>query len=73
MPPETEETKQAGRRAWAVAVGAGSEFVGYTLAGVFLGSWVDGKIGSGPWGVLVMSLFGISLGLYRFVRAVTRP
>lgn len=73
MPPETEEAARARRSAWGLAVGAGSEFVGYTLAGFFTGTWIDGKLGSDPWGALVVSVSGITLGLYRFVRAFSRP
>jgi ATP synthase protein I len=73
MPPETESSAQARRQAWAIAVGAGSEFVGYALAGYFAGDWLDGKLGSSPWGSLLTTIAGITLGLYRFVRAFSRP
>ena len=76
MSAETEKSEkdaQASRSAWAMALGGGSEFVGYTLAGFFAGQWLDGKLGSAPWGTLIASMTGITLGLYRFVRAFIRP
>ena len=73
MPQETEESEQARRSAWGIALGAGSEFVAYALIGFFAGTWLDGKLGSAPWGALVGSVGAITLGLYRFVRAFVRP
>ena len=73
MPQKTEESAQARRSAWGIALGAGSEFVAYALIGFFAGTWVDGKLGSSPWGALVGSVGAITLGLYRFVRSFVRP
>ncbi|MBI3288680.1 MAG: AtpZ/AtpI family protein [Elusimicrobia bacterium] len=73
MTAEPEKSAQARRSAWAMALGGGSEFVGYTLAGFFAGQWLDGKLGSAPWLTLIVSMTGIILGLYRFVRAFIRP
>jgi F0F1-type ATP synthase assembly protein I len=69
MPQETEESAQARRSAWGIALGAGSEFVAYALIGFFAGTWLDEKFGSAPWCALVGSVSAITLGLYRFVRA----
>ena len=73
MPQETEESAQARRSAWAIALGAGSEFVAYALIGVVAGTWLDNKFGSAPWCALVGSVGAITLGLYRFVRAFVSP
>jgi F0F1-type ATP synthase assembly protein I len=73
MPQETEESAQARRSAWGIALGAGSEFVAYALIGFFAGTWLDEKFGSAPWCALGGSVGAITLGLYRFVRAFTRP
>jgi F0F1-type ATP synthase assembly protein I len=72
MSQETEESAQARRSAWAIALGAGSEFVACALIGFFAGTWLDGKLGSAPWGALVGSVGAITLGLTRFVRAFIR-
>lgn len=69
MSQETEESAQARRSAWGIALGAGSEFVAYALIGFFSGSWLDEKFHSAPWCALVMSVGAITLGLYRFVRS----
>lgn len=73
MPQETEETARARRSAWAIAFGAGTEFVAYALVGFFAGTWLDEKFGFAPWGALVGSVGAITLGLYQFVRAFVRP
>ncbi len=74
MPQETEESAQANRSAWAIALGAGSEFVAYALVGVIAGTWLDKKFGfATPWCALVGSMGAITLGLYRFIRSFTRP
>jgi len=69
MSQETEESAQAQRSAWGIALGAGSEFVAYALIGFFTGSWLDEKFHSAPWFALVLSVGAITLGLYRFVRS----
>ncbi|MFI5360744.1 MAG: AtpZ/AtpI family protein [Elusimicrobiota bacterium] len=74
MSQETEESAQARRSAWGIALGAGSEFVAYALIGVVAGTWIDKKFGfATPWAALGGSVGAITLGLYRFVRAFVRP
>ena len=62
MSQETEESAQAQRSAWGIALGAGSEFVAYALIGFFAGSWLDEKFHSAPWCAQVMSVGAITLG-----------
>lgn len=38
---------------------------------VVLGWWVDRKFGYEPWGITVLSLVGIAVGLYHFVKETT--
>jgi len=73
MPAETEETKEARRRSWALALSVGWELASFALFGFGLGYWLDGRYGSSPWGVLVLTLVGIVLGLYRLIRTFSRP
>jgi F0F1-type ATP synthase assembly protein I len=74
MSQETEGSAQARPSAWAIAFGAGSEFVAYALVGVVAGTWLDKKFGfATPWCALVGSVGAITFGLYRFVRAFVRP
>ena len=61
-------TRPRGRSAWGLALGAGSELVVSVLAGVFVGRWLDGRLGTQPWLALLGTVAGISLGLYRLIR-----
>jgi F0F1-type ATP synthase assembly protein I len=73
MPVETEQDKEGRRRAWAVATSVGSELAGIVLVCVGIGYWLDKRYSTSPWGTLIGTLFGISYGLFRLVRAVSRP
>lgn len=57
------------RNPWGTALGAGSELAVSSLAGFFLGRWLDGKFGTSPWLLLAGILLGISVGLYQLIRA----
>ncbi|MBI4371565.1 MAG: AtpZ/AtpI family protein [Elusimicrobia bacterium] len=72
MPTEPAAQQEARRRSWALAVSVGWELASFSLLGFGLGYWIDGRWGSSPWGILVSTLFGIVLGLYRVVRGVLR-
>lgn len=43
------------------------------IIGVFtwLGTWADGRFGSGPWGTVVLMLLGVFLAMYQVIRAVS--
>jgi F0F1-type ATP synthase assembly protein I len=34
----------------------------------FVGRWLDGKLGTEPWLMLIGALIGVGGGLYRFIR-----
>ncbi|MBI4376604.1 MAG: AtpZ/AtpI family protein [Elusimicrobia bacterium] len=55
-----------------MALGSGAELVVYALAGLFFGQWLDGKLGSGPYLMLLGAVAGISGGLYRLVRSTAK-
>ena len=38
------------------------------VAGLFLGQWVDGKLGTGPWLTLVGLILGSIAGFYNLIR-----
>lgn len=40
--------------------------------GVAVGFWVDGRWQTGPWGVLIGALIGLTTGLYLLIRDVLR-
>ena len=73
MPVDNEKVKEERRRAWSQALSIGWELASFTVLGFALGYWLDGRFGSSPWGVLVVTLLGIGLGLYRTVRLFTGP
>ncbi len=70
--PESEQVKDARRRAWANAMSVGWELSSFTLLGLAAGWWFDKRFRSSPWGVLVGALVGIVSGLYRLIRTFAR-
>ena len=68
MPVNPSEPPRSEDNPWAFAMGAGSELVGAVLAGFFAGQWLDKKLGTGPWLMLVGAICGITLGLYGLIR-----
>ncbi len=52
---------------WAYAT-VGIEVVVPVLVLMFAGYWIDGRLSSGPWFLLIGALAGIALGLYGLLR-----
>ena len=73
MPEEKESPQEAQRSALAVALGIGWELAVFTGLSFWLGYWLDGRFRSSPWGVLVCTLTGICVALYRLVRTFSGP
>ena len=48
--------------------GAGFQFTAAVLAGVFGGTWLDKKLGTSPWMVIVMVFLGSAVGFYSLYR-----
>jgi len=48
------------------------EFTGGILAGVVVGSWVDGRLGTAPWALVVLTLLAVVGGFIRMVRVLRR-
>jgi F0F1-type ATP synthase assembly protein I len=48
------------------------EFIGSILAGVFLGSALDGWLQTDPWLVLAMTILGTVVGFYRMIQILQR-
>jgi hypothetical protein len=57
-------------RIGALASG-GFEFAVLILAGVFGGWWIDRRIGTGPWLLMVGAFVGAGAGFYRLYRTLT--
>jgi F0F1-type ATP synthase assembly protein I len=72
-PREPSQTPLSIGVAWASRITSlALEFVVPTLAGY----WVDGKLGSRPWGILVGMVLGFTLGmlhLLQIARGGTKP
>jgi len=73
MPEENERSREAQRGGLAVALSIGWELAVCTGLSFWLGYWLDGRFRTSPWGVLVLTLAGISIGLYRLIRTFSRP
>ena len=50
-------------------VGLGLQFVVTILVCLFLGQWVDWKLGTTPWMLLVGVLLGAALGMWMMIRS----
>lgn len=48
------------------------KLVGGAVVGVLGGYWLDKKLGSAPWLLLGLSLLGICVGFYGFLREMAR-
>jgi len=61
---------------WLRGVGFASSIgfllVASTVIGWFFGSWLDRKLGTDPWLMLVFTLLGVAAGFYETFRVITR-
>ena len=46
----------------------GLQFTGTVILGVFAGIWLDEKLGTSPWMVIVLVFVGAALGFYLLYR-----
>ena len=54
-------------------LGSGLELVGILGFLLLVGYWVDGKLDSRPWCMIIGAIVGIVGGLYRLIRQATGP
>lgn len=47
-------------------------FAAGPLVGFWIGSWIDGRLGSDPWGKIVVSLLGFVAGLKQVIEIIRR-
>jgi ATP synthase protein I len=69
------QTAAAYRKASPI-LDASWQMVGAAALGTFLGWWLDKKLGTAPWLLLVGAVLGVATGMYAFIRSVliaTRP
>ena len=53
---------------WVRYSGVGLELAGAIAGLALIGYWVDGRFGTGPWGIVVGVFIGLVGGLYNLVR-----
>ena len=54
-------------------LGLGMQLAVAVLLFFFVGWWVDGSYGTGPYGMLIGTAVGITGGMIKFIRTVTAP
>jgi F0F1-type ATP synthase assembly protein I len=67
------EILEAVAQATQLGVTIGLTTVATSLGGLFLGLWVDGKLGTRPWGALLLTLVGVlagSVSTYRLALSI---
>ncbi|RFU70874.1 AtpZ/AtpI family protein [Peribacillus saganii] len=57
-------------RAMALTSAILSQLVGCTLVGLFAGRWVDSKLGSAPFLLVIGLLLGLAAGTFAMLRTV---
>ena len=62
MSPGTKES-----RLW-LALSLGTELVVFVAGGVFLGLWLDRKLHTAPWLMVLGGLAGAAFGLYELIK-----
>ena len=71
MPVLNDEEKKElrkGSRSWMKYSGMAFQMIGIILAFVFGGIYLDEWLGSDPWATVVLSLLGVTAGLYVSLR-----
>jgi len=69
MPADPEPPRDREAKAGLYALsGMGLEFGAAVGLGVALGWWIDTKLDSSPWGILIGVALGFTAGLMRIVR-----
>lgn len=50
------------------AAGVGMELAATVIGCCLAGYWIDSKLATSPWGILILAFVGISGGIYNLVR-----
>ena len=53
---------------WVRHSGLGLEMAGATAGFALFGYWLDGRLGTGPWGLIAGVILGLVGGLYNLVK-----
>jgi ATP synthase protein I len=68
---DRESTRPTPATSPAMLAGAGIEFLGAILIGVFAGQWLDKKLGTAPWLLLLGTFLGAAAGFVHLIRTLT--
>ncbi len=55
----------------AVLAGAGFELAGCILLGLFAGQWIDKRLGTAPWLLILGVFIGAAAGIFNMYRTLT--
>ena len=56
---------------WGSVATGGAEFTVTILVGLFVGQWVDRRLGTGPWLLILGTFVGAAAGFFRLYRALS--
>jgi F0F1-type ATP synthase assembly protein I len=73
MPSDNESWLRQSLQDAAPYLGLGMQLALSVLLFFFIGWWIDGAYGSGPFGMLIGLAVGITGGMIKFIRTVTSP
>ncbi len=65
-PTEAEDRRQA--RQFGKYAGAGLQFAVSIVVFLYLGQWIDGRLGTAPWGMIVGVFTGAGAAFYSMYR-----
>jgi ATP synthase protein I len=67
----SEKSNRGKKTSPAVFAGAGFEFAGCILLGLFAGQWVDKRLGTAPWLLILGVFIGAAAGIFNMYRILT--
>jgi ATP synthase protein I len=70
-PPDPLRRDNPDLRAGAQFMGLGLQFGGAIILFLFVGQWVDRRLGTDPWGLIIGVFTGFGAGFLSMYRAVT--
>lgn len=71
--PSTPKPDSSGPRGgnFAKYSGLGIQMLAIIGLGTWLGVWLDGRFGIGPWGTVVLMLLSVFVAMYQVIRSVS--
>lgn len=67
---ESEDRRQTG--AFGKYAGAGLQFAVSIVLFLYVGQWIDGKLGTAPWGMIIGVFTGAGAAFYSMYRTLMR-